>query len=486
MRRRSFAVVSPVRIATRGSWTCSPRRSAASPIPTRGVRRFFSMSTASARSGETYRTRHRWLVGGGGSVLNGSSAHRGAASVLPEPVGARIRLCSPPAIAGQPCACAAVGISNVLSNHARTAGENPSRLIASPYSERQTSPRARPAPPVGCSAMQRARTGLALVLLALLLAVPAAALAQAEPGTAEPRDQIVLSGDVEVRRGQEVGEVVVLHGTATVAGVVRGDVVVIDGRIGVTGQVSGAVVSVGGSVTLGPSSLVLGDVLAHERVVAAPGARVDGDVREGVAFTFRTPIEALGVFAPWLAVWFSVLALGLLLLLVGPRAADAVSSAAHGSPWASVGWGLAAFVVLPLAGVIGVFTLVWLPLGLGLLLSLFLLYSVGIAWSAFALGRVLWHEPRSRFLAFVIGWAILTAVAAIPFVGGIVWVAGAVFGLGSTSVAIWRTRGTPPRQRGAGGRHRQGGKMPVVIPATSDEPEPMIVEREMGEEGAGL
>jgi hypothetical protein len=28
--------------------------------------------------------------------------------------------------------------------------------------------------------------------------------------------------------------------------------------------------------------------------------------------------------------------------------------------------------------------------------------------------------------------------------------------------------------------------MPVVIPATSDEPEPMIVERGMGEEGAGL
>ena len=334
--------------------------------------------------------------------------------------------------------------------------------------------------------MQRARTGLALVLLALLLAVPAAALAQTEPGTAEPRDQIVLSGDVQVRRGQEVGEVVVLHGTATVAGVVRGDVVVLDGRIGVTGQVSGAVVSVGGSVTLGPSSRVLGDVLAHERVVAAPGARVDGDVREGVAFTFRTPIEALGAFAPWVAVWFSVLALGLLLLLVGPRAADAVSSAARGSPWASVGWGLAAFVVLPLAGVIGVFTLVWLPLGLGLLLSLFLLYSVGLAWSAFALGRVLWHEPRSRMLAFLIGWAILAAVAAIPIVGGIVWVAGAVFGLGSSTLAIWRARGAAPRVRGPGGRHRQGGKMPVVIPATSDEPEPMIVEREMGEEGAGL
>jgi hypothetical protein len=331
--------------------------------------------------------------------------------------------------------------------------------------------------------MQRARARLALVLLALLLPVPAAALAQTDPGTAEPRDQIVLSGDVQVRRGQEVGEVVVLHGTATVAGVVRGDVVVLDGRIDITGQVSGAVVSVSGSVALGPSSRVLGDVLAHGPVSAAPGARVDGEVREGVTFTFRAPIEALGAFAPWLAVWCSVLALGLLLLLVGPRAADAVSSAAHGSPWASVGWGVAAFVALPLAGVIGVFSLVWLPLGLGLLLSLFLLYSVGVAWTAFALGRLLWHEPRSRALAFVIGWAILAAVAAIPFVGGVVWVAGAVFGLGSSTVAIWRARRAAPR---AGGRHRQGGKMPVVIPAASDQPEPMIVEREMGEEGAGL
>ena len=153
----------------------------------------------------------------------------------------------------------------------------------------------------------------------LWLAVPIAALAQTEQGATEPRDQIVLSGDVQVRRGQEVGEVVVLHRTASVAEVVRGDVVVLDGRIQVTGQVSGAVVSVGGSVALGPSSRVLGDVLAHERVVAAPGARVDGDVREGVTFTFRAPIEALGVFAPWLAVWCSVLALELLLLLVGPR-----------------------------------------------------------------------------------------------------------------------------------------------------------------------
>ena len=331
--------------------------------------------------------------------------------------------------------------------------------------------------------MQRARSGLALVLLALWLAVPIAALAQTEPGATEPRDQIVLSGDVQVRRGQEVGEVVVLHGTASVAGVVRGDVVVLDGRIQVTGQVSGAVVSVGGSVALGPSSRVLGDVLAHERVVAAPGAR--GGRRRPRGRHVHVPRADRG------ARRLRAVA-GRVVLGARPRAA-APARRPEGrrrgvlrGARVAVGlgrWGFAAFVVLPLAGVIGVFTLVWLPLGLGLLLSLFLLYSVGLAWSALALGRVLWHEPRSRALAFVIGWAILAAVAAIPFVGGIVWVAGAMFGLGSSTVAILRARGAAPR---AGGRHRQGGKMPVVIPAPSDEPEPMIVEREMGEEGAGL
>lgn len=50
--------------------------------------------------------------------------HRNAVSVLPEPVGARISVWSPDAIAGHPCSCAAVGAGNEASNHARTGSEN--------------------------------------------------------------------------------------------------------------------------------------------------------------------------------------------------------------------------------------------------------------------------------------------------------------------------------------------------------------------------
>src|SRR5262245_1664023 len=55
--------------------------------------------------------------------------HRKAASVLPEPVGAKIRVCSPRAIAGHPCSGAAVGDGKLASNQARTGGENTSSAI---------------------------------------------------------------------------------------------------------------------------------------------------------------------------------------------------------------------------------------------------------------------------------------------------------------------------------------------------------------------
>jgi uncharacterized SAM-binding protein YcdF (DUF218 family) len=87
-------------------------------------------------------------------------------------------------------------------------------------------------------------------------------------------------------------------------------------------------------------------------------------------------------------------------------------------------------------------------LGLAVLLSLLLLYFVGYAWSTWSLGRLLWKPPRSRALAFAFGWAIFTAVAAIPVLGGILWLAGAVFGLGAMSVAMWRSRGSGGKHRG--------------------------------------
>lgn len=45
---------------------------------------------------------------------------RNAVRVLPEPVGARIRVWSPSAMAGQPWAWASVGAPKAVVNHSRT------------------------------------------------------------------------------------------------------------------------------------------------------------------------------------------------------------------------------------------------------------------------------------------------------------------------------------------------------------------------------
>src|SRR5207248_1673319 len=56
--------------------------------------------------------------------------HKNAAKVLPLPVGARMRVESPFAMAGQPAACAAVAPANTASNHSRTAGWNSANGLA--------------------------------------------------------------------------------------------------------------------------------------------------------------------------------------------------------------------------------------------------------------------------------------------------------------------------------------------------------------------
>jgi hypothetical protein len=66
--------------------------------------------------------RHRRCFSGTGANITRSSDQRNAARVFPLPVGARISVDSPRAIAGQPCACGRVGASNDEENQSRTAG----------------------------------------------------------------------------------------------------------------------------------------------------------------------------------------------------------------------------------------------------------------------------------------------------------------------------------------------------------------------------
>ena len=282
------------------------------------------------------------------------------------------------------------------------------------------------------------------MLLALLLALTAAAPAQAGD------DQVVITGDVNVPRGQTLDDVVVVNGHVNVAGRITGDLVAISAPVRLTGTVDGDMVALTDRALLGPRARVGGDlVYADERPRLAPGATVAGDTRRVDVDEVLDPFGAFTArLALWLAFSVSSLALGLLLLWLAPRALDAALWTARTATGPAIGMGLAVFFGLPAAALLAIVTLVGIPLGVGLLLAMLPLYAIGYATSAWLLGRAIVRPPTGRVLAFLAGWGILRAIALVPWLGGLVWFGAAVFGLGALTVALWRARRGPVGPQG--------------------------------------
>jgi hypothetical protein len=284
-------------------------------------------------------------------------------------------------------------------------------------------------------------SSLLVFLVALGAAVGPPAATAAETRSDEGDTVVVVSGDVVVPRGETVDGVVVFNGDVRIAGRSDGDVVVFAGDALVAGRIDGDLVMASGQARLLPSAYVGGDVrYGDERPVVAGAAVVRGEVtgsdwEDSIDFL---PI-ALG-FVFWLAVGISSALLGVLLLLIAPRAADALYERSRERLGPLIAIGIAIAICLPVAMAIAAVTLVGLPLALGIMLALLPLAAVAYVCAAWALGRRIVGPPRHRILSFLAGLAILRALALVPVLGLIVGAAATVFGLGLIGAAIGAAR----------------------------------------------
>jgi cytoskeletal protein CcmA (bactofilin family) len=314
----------------------------------------------------------------------------------------------------------------------------------------------------------------------VLVAWPATAKAQARQPV-EPKDQVVLSGDVVVPRGHVVGEVVVFDGSATISGVVAGDVVALHGPVVIAGQVGGDVIALDGPVKLAATAQVNGDVFSGREVAVRPGVQVGGSVREHVSFTLAATVDVLGVLLPAISVTISLLPLLLLLLLLAPRGAERVAATAASAPFKAAGWGLLLVVLVPVLGIAAALSVVGLPLGLVVVLGLGLMWIVGLTCVTWTVGRLVIKPPRSRFGALFAGWGIGGVISLVPYLNGVWWGLGSTFGVGALVVAVWRARRgevsvSEPTPRVRGGRHRVGRV------ALDDVPAAPVVDAPVGED----
>ncbi len=295
--------------------------------------------------------------------------------------------------------------------------------------------------------------GFALgVLLLVTSASPAGAAGGPSPRTER---RISVSGGVVVAAGDVVnGPVVSIDGPVTINGTVNDDVFVGDGRLVIRGRVNGDVLVVSGNVLI--SGRVNGDVVAmRDRVTTSAGARVTGDVRSrrapniapgtvqgnvkklNVGNWFGGVLLALLIYL-WIATTVSIAILGLLFLLLFPRAADATAAAGRRF-WPTLGWGALIGVVGFLVAALFLVTIVGIPFGLGVLSALNVLAPLGYVASSLVLGRLMVKGTSAggRIGAFFAGFAILRAAALIPGLGFIVWFLACIYGVGALWRAAW-------------------------------------------------
>lgn len=286
--------------------------------------------------------------------------------------------------------------------------------------------------------MRRISSLLALIALgALTLPTTAAAGARSDHGDTV----VVIRGDVTVPRGETVDGVVVFSGDARIAGRSEGDVVVLAGDALVSGRIDGDLVMASGQARLLPSAYVSGDVnYGDERPIVAGQAIVRGEVTGkdwGDSVDFLPFALGIGF---WVLMSGSALLLGCLLLLIAPRAADAIYERSRERIGPLIAIGIAVTICLPVAAVIASITIVGIPLAFAILLALLPLAAVAYVTAAWALGRRLVKEPRNRFLSFLAGLAILRLLALLPIFGGFVSLAAMVFGFGLIGAAIGAAR----------------------------------------------
>jgi hypothetical protein len=293
-----------------------------------------------------------------------------------------------------------------------------------------------------------------LLLAAAAVVVFATAVAPAAAKGAD--DKVIITGDSAVPAGETVGDLIVVDGDVNVAGNVDGNLVAIAGDVNLSGTVDGDVVTVAGRARLGRSATVTGDLsYGDEKPLIAPGAEVRGDVSdENFDDISAAPWGAIVSVALWIAMTLSLLVLGIMLVAMTPRVAEATAGVSRDSLWESIAIGIAFWIGIGLIGGFALFTLVGIPLALILFSAVVPAAALGYVAASFALGRRV-AGSASPILAFLAGFAILRALALIPILGGLVGLLAATFGVGFLIVAASRAGS---RRRGNVAAASAGGR----------------------------
>jgi cytoskeletal protein CcmA (bactofilin family) len=257
------------------------------------------------------------------------------------------------------------------------------------------------------------------------------------------RNLTVAGGNVEIASSAGIrGGVVAAGGNVDLAAPVGSAAKIAAGTLTIANRIAGDVEAAIGTLRITSRAEIDGNVSywSGREASVSEGARINGKIVRNVPP--KRPRFFPAAFFAWLAFvsinFVCTLILGLLSARFLPRYHQSVIATLREKPWASLGIGFVAAVVVPVACALLFATVVAIPLGAILLTAFFIL----LYWSRiYAIGRIgesiliRLRPASSRTAAFVLGLFVYYILAIIPFIGWLVVPLVILFGLGAELIA---------------------------------------------------
>ncbi len=260
-------------------------------------------------------------------------------------------------------------------------------------------------------------------------------------------DVVSAGGSVNIGPNARITrDMLVGAGSATIDGQVGRNVNVGSGELAINGTVGGNVRSEGAAPRLGEEAVINGSLTyaSNQQASIPSGAQVRGGVEQRAVQQAETnPVLSSAI--DWLRAVVGLLILGLLFILLFPRAGRRSVDSLRTSPWASLGIGFALLILVPIVAVLavvaGAFVGGWW-VGLVVLAAYIVAVALSVPIAGMSLGD--WALDRFGRGRAALGWALLLGVVVlmlvslVPFLGGIVLFLAVLFGLGALAIATVR------------------------------------------------
>jgi uncharacterized RDD family membrane protein YckC len=266
-------------------------------------------------------------------------------------------------------------------------------------------------------------------------------------------DIVRIFADVTIAANEAAGDMVVIGGSADIAGKVQGDGVVVMGNATIDGEINGDMVNVMGTTVLGPKAVIHGEMVAvGGHVVRSEGATIQGSTVE-LSFLPDMTSEQF----KWLGTWFKsglllgrplphsqswawiaagvLLLIALLISFIFRRAIDSTVAVLDQRPAAALLTGMLVFVLT------GPLTLILMVVVIGIPIIPFLMLGLMVAGifgtiSVYRFSGQQFGLHTQPALALLVGGALFTVLYAVPIVGFLTWFLAGILGTGAVFLAL--------------------------------------------------